>query len=359
MRTIIAIVQIIVAMLAIFALVLWEKRDRDTNWLVSLFLIIPMLLVPQIFEDGSDNYALCMHHDDDESKGEPSIYANTESERLAPAGQMYSESLITPPTDSIYHIQPVEDEQLASYQGLGRHNWFYDTSRHWPEPPMMRRSSLLPVPQNDLFVWSTIGSLTEEIVEEGTEVDILRQIGQHIPQGKPIYYGLVLPIPTSLNEFILMYDNLLHTKLHVSKDIAHLHLNIDTNQTLISKSTEILGYIDQNKDLLDSVYRWKHRIVSDVWQQSHRSVGIGPAHIDREFERTIAYMDSAHLRYHREQYGQDLTRGFWPNGSEENDPNKFVSHPGYNPMVRRLRTLAIIATVSGITYQICDNIFDI
>ena len=37
-----------------------------------------------------------------------------------------------------------------------------------------------------------------------------------------------------------MYDNLLHTKLHVSKDIAHLHLNIDTNQTLIEQCDEIL-----------------------------------------------------------------------------------------------------------------------
>ena len=162
-------------MLAILALVLWEKRDRDSNWLVSLCLVIPMLVVPQIFEDGSDNYALCMH-EDDESKGEPSIHANTESERLAPPGQMYSEPLITPPTDSIQHV---EDEQLASYQSLGRHNWFYDTSRHWPEPPIMRRSSLLPVPQNDLFVWSTINILLLRLLKRAQKLifcDKLRNI---------------------------------------------------------------------------------------------------------------------------------------------------------------------------------------
>ena len=74
-------------MLAILTLVLWEKRDRNSNWLLSLCLVIPMLLVPQVFEDG-ENYALCMY-DDDETKGESSIYRTnkTESERLAPPGQ--------------------------------------------------------------------------------------------------------------------------------------------------------------------------------------------------------------------------------------------------------------------------------
>ena len=62
-------------------------------------------------------------------------------------------------------------------------------------------------------------------------------------------------------------------------------------------------------------------------------------------------MDSAYLHYHKEQYGQDLTRGFWPNGSKDNDPNKFISHPGYNPMTRRLTAIAIIAAVSGFNLQ--------
>ena len=33
--------------------------------------------------------------------------ANTESERLAPPGQMYSEPIITPPTDSMYYTEPL------------------------------------------------------------------------------------------------------------------------------------------------------------------------------------------------------------------------------------------------------------
>ena len=48
---------------------------------------------------------------------------------------MYSEPVITPPTDSMYYTEPVDNEELASYQGLGHRNWFYDTTRHWPEPP--------------------------------------------------------------------------------------------------------------------------------------------------------------------------------------------------------------------------------
>jgi len=356
MRTIIAIIQIIVAMLAILALVLWEKRDRNSNWLLSLCLVIPMLLVPQVFEDG-ENYALCMY-DDNETKGESSIYRTneTKSERLAPPGQMYSEPIITPPTDSMYYTEPVDNEHLASYQGLGHRNWFYSTDRYWPEPPTLRDSSLLPVPQQDLTIWAPLGDITADI-NEGGQIDILRQIELYIPQGKPVYYGLKLPIPTSLNEFILMYDNLFRAKCHISRDIAHLHLNLDANQRLIEQCDEILDSIDQNKDLLEAVDRWNHKITSDAWQKSHRSVGIGPVHIAREFERTIVYMDSAYMHYHKGQYGQDLTRGFWPNGSENNDPNKFISHPGYNPMTRRLTAIAIIAAVSGLTYKICDYMF--
>ena len=64
---------------------------------------------------------------------------------------MYSEPIITPPTDSIVY-KHVDNEHLASYQGLGRHrNWFYSTDRYWPEPPTLRDSGLLPVPQQDLF----------------------------------------------------------------------------------------------------------------------------------------------------------------------------------------------------------------
>ena len=133
MRIIIALIQIIVAMLAILALVLWEKRDRSSNLLLSLCLLIPMLLIPQIFEDG-DNHVMCMPTDDDERKGEPS-YVSGSDERLAPPGQMYSEPVITPPTNSMYYTEPVDNEELASYQGLGHRNWFYDTTRHWPEPP--------------------------------------------------------------------------------------------------------------------------------------------------------------------------------------------------------------------------------
>ena len=39
MRTIVALIQIIVAMLAILALVLWEKRDRNTNWTIIVMFI--------------------------------------------------------------------------------------------------------------------------------------------------------------------------------------------------------------------------------------------------------------------------------------------------------------------------------
>ena len=354
MRIIIALIQIIVAMLAILALVLWEKRDRNSNLLLSLCLLIPMLLIPQIFEDG-DNHIMCMPTDDDERKGEPS-YVSGSDERLAPPGQMYSEPVITPPTNSMYYTEPVDNEELASYQGLGHRNWFYDTTRHWPEPPRLTRSELMPVPRQNADLCAPLGELAAEI-NEGGKIEILRQIEQHIPQGKPIYYGLALPVPTSVNEFILMYDSLFRTKLHLSRDVAHLHLHIDTNQKLIEQCDEILQSIDQNKDLLKAVDDWNHRITSDVWQKSHKSVGIGPAYIEQEFNRTIAYMDSASYYYHKGQYGQDLTRGFWPNGSDNSDPNKFTSHPGYNPVARRLKTLAIVAAVSGLTYKICDYMF--
>ena len=91
--------------------------------------------------------------------------------------------------------------------------------------------------------------------------------------------------------------------------------------------------------------------------EESQSVGIGPAYIEQEFNRTIAYMDSASYIIIKSQYGQDLTRGFWPNGSDNSDPNKFTSHPGYNPVARRLKTLAIVAAVSGLTYKICDYMF--
>ena len=359
MRTIVALIQIIVAMLAILALVLWEKRDRNTSWMLSLCLLVPALLVPQIFED-SDQYAMCMRTDDETKQGipSPSSYTNGQyNERLAPPGQMYSEPVITPPTDSMYYTEPVDNEELASYKGLGHRNWFYDTARRWPVPPNFKGSDLLEVPQQDTFLWSPINDLAADINEEGGQTAILQQIEQHIPQGKPIYYGLALPIPTSLNEFILMYESLFRTKCHVSRDIAHLHLNIEANQKLIEQCTEILESIDQNQDLLDSVHRWNHTITSDAWQKSHRSVGIGPAYINQELEATIGYMDTASYYYHKGQYGQDLTRGFWPNGSENNDPNKFTSHPGYNPMARRLKAFAIVAAISGLTYKVCDYMF--
>ena len=62
---------------------------------------------------------------------------------------MYSEPVITPPTDSMYYTESVDNEELASYRGLGHRNWFYDTSRNWPEPPRLHRSDLMPVPQQD------------------------------------------------------------------------------------------------------------------------------------------------------------------------------------------------------------------
>ena len=68
-------------------------------------------------------------------------------------------------------------------------------------------------------------------------------------------------------------------------------------------------------------------------------------------------MDSASYYYHKGQYGQDLTRTFWPNGSSDGDPNKFTSHPGYNPVARRLKTFAIVAAISGLTYKVCDYMF--
>ena len=71
-------------MLAILALVLWEKRDRSSNLLLSLCLLIPMLLIPQIFEDG-DNHVMCMPTDDDERKG--TFLLSGSDERLAPPGK--------------------------------------------------------------------------------------------------------------------------------------------------------------------------------------------------------------------------------------------------------------------------------
>ena len=32
--------------------------------------------------------------------------------------------------------------------------------------------------------------------------------------------------------------------------------------------------------------------------------------------------------------------------------NKFTSHPGYNPVARRLKTFAIVAAISGLTYRL-------
>ena len=32
-------------------------------------------------------------------------------------------------------------------------------------------------------------------------------------------------------------------------------------------------------------------------------------------------------------------------------------NPGYNPVARRLKTFAIVAAVSGLTYKICDYMF--
>ena len=124
---------------------------------------------------------------------------------------MYSEPVITPPTNSMYIYKPLDNEELASYQGLGHRNWFYDTTRHWPEPPRLTRSDLMPVPRQNADLLVPLGELAAEI-NEGGKIDILRLIEQHIPQGKPIYYGLALPVPTSVNEFILMYDNLLSYK---------------------------------------------------------------------------------------------------------------------------------------------------
>lgn len=319
MRTVIALIQILVAIIAILALVLWEKRDRNTNWLLSLCLLIPMLVIPQIFED-SDSYAMCMYSDDERKED----FLHGQYDRLVPPSRTDSEPTITPPTVS---DEAVGNEVLASYQGLGHRNWFYDTSRRWPEPPRLHRSSLMPVPEQDLTLWSPLGDITEDM-NEG-RCDIIDQIEKHIPQGKPIYYGLALPIPTSGDEFILMYDSLFRTKAHISKDIAHLHLNIDTNQRLIEQCNKIVGSIDQDQN----------------------------KNLDKIFETTKTYMDSAVYYHHKYQYGQDLSRTFWPNGSENNDPNKFTSHPGYNPVTRGLKTFAIIAAVSGLTYKVCDYMF--
>ena len=101
-------------------------------------------------------------------------------------------------------------------------------------------------------------------------------------------------------------ESLFRTKCHVSRDIAHLHLNIEANQKLIDLNVLRFLSLDQNQDLLDSVHRWNHTITSDAWQKSHRSVGIGPAYINQELEATIGYMDTASYYYHKGQYGQDL-----------------------------------------------------
>ena len=51
----------------------------------------------------------------------------------------------------------------------------------------------MPVPQQDLSLWAPLGDIAADIGEG--KIAILRQIEQHIPQGKPVYYGLALPIP--------------------------------------------------------------------------------------------------------------------------------------------------------------------
>ena len=277
MRTIIALIQIIVAMLAILTLVLWEKRDRNSNWLLSLCLLIPMLLIPQIFEDG-DNYAMCMYTDD-ETKGESFLEPMVTDERLAPPGQMYSEPVITPPTDSMYYTEPVDNEELASYQGLGHRNWFYDTTRHWPEPPRLTRSELMPVPRQNAYLCAPLGEIAADI-NEGGKLKFCVKLSS-------IYLRVNLYIMALRFQFQHHLMNLFSCmtvyfvqSCHISRDIAHLHLNIDTNQRLIEQCDEILDSIDQNKDLLEAVDRWNHKITSDAWQKSHRSVGIGPVHIE-------------------------------------------------------------------------------
>jgi hypothetical protein len=333
MRILVTLFQIIVAIIAILALVLWEKRDKNTNWLLSLCLLIPMLIIPQIFED-SDNYAMCMYSDDERKED----FLHGQYDRLVPPQTLDSEPVVTTSlsTDSMSSTESVGNEVLASYRGLGHRNWFYDTSRNSSEPPRLHRSDLMPVPQQDLSLWAPLGDVAADIGEG--KIEILRQIEENIPQGKPVYYGLALPIPTSANEFILMYDSLFRTKANISLDITHLHLNIDTNQRLIEQCNEILNSIDQNEDLL-------------------REVGIEPTYVDQQLEKTKYYMDSAVYYHHKYQYGQDLSRTFWPNASENNDPNKFTSHPGYNPVARRLKAFAIIAAVSGLTYKACDFMF--
>ena len=353
-HTVVSIIKITIAMLAILALVLWEKRDGNNNLLLSLCLVIAMLLIPQIFEDG-DHHVMCMPTDgdepigDDERKGEP-LYLD---EGLTRPVQMYSEPLVvTPPTDSVDdtepdYMKPGYNEELGSYQGLGRQNWFYDTTRTWPNAPRLSRSELMPVPLENSSLCTNISYLAGELnINVGWDPEILRLIEDHIPQGKPVYYGLALPVPTSLDEFILMNDSLFRTKFYLSKDVAHLHLHIDANQKLIEQCDEILESIVQNKDSVKVVDDCNH---SDAWQ----------AYIKQEFTRTIHYMDNASYYYHKSQHGynQDLIRTFWPNGSSNNDPNKFTSHPGYDPVARRLKTFAIVAVISGLTYSICDYMF--
>ena len=36
------------------------KRDKNTNWLLSLCLLIPMLIIPQIFEDSDNMQCVCI-----------------------------------------------------------------------------------------------------------------------------------------------------------------------------------------------------------------------------------------------------------------------------------------------------------
>ena len=88
MRTLVTLIQIIVAMLAILALVLWEKRDKYTNWLLSLCLLIPMLIIPQIFED-SDNYAMCMRTDDETKGGIPSYIRMVSMTKISSSSNVF------------------------------------------------------------------------------------------------------------------------------------------------------------------------------------------------------------------------------------------------------------------------------
>ena len=198
----------------------------------------------------------------------------------------------------MYYTEPVDNEELASYKGLGHRNWFYDTTRRWPVPPNFKGSDLLEVPQQDTFLWSPINDLAADINKEKVKLQFCSRLSNIFLRVS--LYIMALPCryrPHLMNLFSCM--RVYFIKCHVSRDIAHLHLNIEANQKLIEQCTEILESIDQNQDLLDSVHRWNHTITSDAWQKSHRSVGIGPAYINQELDATIAYMDTASYYYHK------------------------------------------------------------